>query len=310
MTIATIDIGTNTVLLLIADVGPHGTIQTVAGAQRIIRLGRNVDASRTIRPEGLDKCADVLAEYREIIRSHGCERTVACGTSALRDASNRDEFLAAMSKRTGITVEVISGDEEALWTFRGGRLVLGPTREECTVLDIGGGSTEFIVGSDETVHFKKSIDIGAVRLTERFIHSDPILPSDESLFRQFLRDQLADSLRAIPPSSALVGVAGTITTLAAMMQHMTAYDAARINGFRLSMKDLQDMNARLSKSTLAEKKSMPGLQPERADVIHAGAVILEEAMRFLRQPEVIVSDHGLRYGLVLREIERMEKGAA
>lgn len=311
MKIASIDIGTNTVLLLIVEILPDGSWRVLSDIQRIIRLGRNVDASRTIQPGGFDACAAVLSEYGEIIRNARCETTSAFGTSFLRDASNRDAFIEAMFNRTGIRIGVLSGEDEALWTFHGGRLVLDAARrdEPGSVIDIGGGSTEFITGSASSILFKKSLDIGAVRLTERFIHHDPVLPDEASQLREYLRDILAEQLAAMPPCGHLIGVAGTITTIAAMKQELRTYDPDRINGYVLPIDALRSFNRRLASTDLSARRAWPGLQPERADVILAGALILEESLTFLNSPAITVSDHGLRYGLILRQIDQMKKGS-
>lgn len=311
MTIASIDIGTNTVLLLIVEILPDGTWRVLSDTQRIIRLGRNVDASRTIQPGGFDACAAVLSEYRDLIRNAQCETTAAFGTSFLRDASNREAFMEAMFNLTGIRVGVLSGEDEALWTFHGGRLVLDAARrdEPGSVIDIGGGSTEFITGSSSSVLFKKSLDIGAVRLTERFVHHDPVLPAEVSQLREYLRDGLAEHLRSLPPCGNLIGVAGTITTVAAMKQQLRTYDPDRINGYVLSIDALRSLNRQLASTDLPARRAWPGLQPERADVILAGAIILEESMTFLNTTTVTVSDHGLRHGLILRHIDQMKKGS-
>ncbi len=309
MRIATIDIGTNTVLLLIADVHPDGSIETLREEQRIIRLGRDVDALRNIGPEGFRNGEAVLRSYRKLAEDLGCERITAAGTSAIRDARNREAFVLAMLEHTGLRIDVLSGNDEALWTFRGGRLVwagrdlLG---DRALVIDIGGGSTEFIQGDSQHIEARISLDIGAVRMTERFIEHDPAEPEEEAALRSFLQAQFTEQLsafdRAAPGSG--VGVAGTITTLAAMMQDLAEYDPARINGFVIDHARLNAILAMLRTSTLEERKQLKGLQPERADVILAGGVILSEALTFFGLSSLTVSNYGLRYGLVLREMER------
>ena len=306
--IASIDIGTNTVLMLIADVNSHGMITTVHEEQRIIRLGKNVDAEKNIGTEGLEKCADVLREYKTIADKFSCDQLTACGTSALRDASNREWFCDEIKKQTGISIEIISGDEEALWTFQGGRLVLSEpelVQSEILVIDIGGGSTEFIQGNSSTIHHKISLDIGAVRLTEKFIHSDPISSVEEKTLTQFAADLMKEKLSNFRSGEKVqaIGVAGTITTLAAMEQRMEKYQPEKINGYTITKNSLQKLLEELRPTTLAQRKSLKGLQPERADVILAGAFILSEAMSYFNLNELTVSNHGLRYGLVLRLIK-------
>jgi exopolyphosphatase/guanosine-5'-triphosphate,3'-diphosphate pyrophosphatase len=305
--IASIDIGTNTVLMLIADVNTQGKITTVHEEQRIIRLGKNVDAEKNIGVEGLNKCADVLREYKTIADKFACDQLTACGTSALRDARNREWFCDEIKRQTGVTIEILSGDEEAMWTFQGGRLVLSEPdiQNEILVIDIGGGSTEFIQGNTSTIHHKISLDIGAVRLTEKFIHSDPITSAEEKALTQFAADLMKEKLSNFKSGEKVqaIGVAGTITTLAAMEQQMGKYEPAKINGYTITKNSLQKLLGKLRPTTLVQRKSLKGLQPERADVIFAGAIILSEAMRYFNLNELTVSNHGLRYGLVLRLIK-------
>lgn len=306
--IASIDIGTNTVLLLIADVNADGQITTVHEEQRIIRLGKNVDAERNISEEGLHKCISVLQAYKKIVENYSCEKITICGTSALRDAHNREWFLKEIEKQTRVSIEILSGDEEALWTYQGGRLVLqnaGDDDRENLVIDIGGGSTEFILGNKTKITHKISLDIGAVRLTEKFIKSDPISSHDEYALTQFVRSLLKERLEhyVINRNIRCIGVAGTITTLAAMEQQMEHYQPAKINGFVLTKDSLQKLLDDLRLTTQQERKNFKGLQPERADVIFAGAVILMEALTYFQLSEMLVSNYGLRYGIVLRKIK-------
>jgi len=306
MRVASIDIGTNTVLLLVADAESVRQIRTLHEEQRIIRIGKNVDAQRNILPEGFEKCAGVLSEYARIAHDFACEKIVACGTSALRDAKNRGEFVSAMRKQTGVNIEVISGNEEALWTYRGGIGVLEERNtQELLLIDIGGGSTEFIQGDFASIRNKASLDIGSVRLTEKFIKHDPIRSAEESGLREKITQQFRTHLaeykfQGLP---LFVGVAGTCTTLAAMILKLTRYEPDQINGFIINLDELKKLVEMLHAKTLAEKKSIVGLEPERADVIYAGSVILLEAMRFFDLSELIVSNYGLRYGLVMREFE-------
>ena len=305
--IGSIDIGTNTVLLLIADVDPDGRITTVHEEQRIIRLGKNVDSNRNIGIEGLMKCVAVLQSYRAIAEKYSCEELTACGTSALRDAHNRDWFVQEIKKQTGVTVEILSGDDEALWTYHGGCLVLPKTEADARdtlVIDIGGGSTEFIVGNRTGIMQKISLDIGAVRLTEMFVKNDPVMPQEEVSIRQFVASLLSEKLEHFKLYKNIqgIGVAGTITTLAAMEQHMEHYEPDRINGYVLSKGALQRIVDELRPTSLEDRKNMNGLQPERADVIFAGALILMEALTYFQLREITVSNYGLRYGLILRKI--------
>lgn len=306
--IASIDIGTNTVLLLIADTDTDGRITTVHEEQRIIRLGKNVDSNRNIGIEGLMKCVAVLQSYRAIAEKYSCEELTACGTSALRDAHNRDWFVREIKKQAGVEIEILSGDEEALWTYQGGRLVLPDSEaddSDLLVIDIGGGSTEFIVGSQNGITHKISLDIGAVRMTEMFIKSDPVKPQEETSLKHYVASLLTEKLEhyALGKDIRCIGVAGTVTTLAAMEQNMEKYQPDKINGYVISKTGLLKLLDDLRPMTQSERQMIKGLQPERADVIFAGGLILLEALNYFRLDRITVSDYGLRYGLILRKIK-------
>ncbi|MBX7153164.1 Ppx/GppA family phosphatase [bacterium] len=296
---ASIDIGTNTVLLLIAEIC-EGKMMTLHEEQRIIRLGKNVDANRRIGPEGFDKCSNVLAEYKSIAESMDVQHIFACGTSALRDASNREEFLTTMKQRTDIDILVISGEQEALFTFQGGCLAVPDFKGSILLIDIGGGSTEYILGNQHTIDHSVSLNIGAVRLTERFCKHDPVQPNEETALRNAAR-QLFDSELGrfrLSTETKFVGVAGTITTLAAMMQELERYEPSKINGYEITLESLIRLNQRLLILTNEERRQLKGLEPERADVILAGSWILEESMKLFGLSSVIVSNYGLRYGIL------------
>lgn len=306
--IASIDIGTNTVLLLIADVDPDGRITTVHEEQRIIRLGKNVDTNRNIGIEGLMKCVAVLQSYRAIAEKYECEELTACGTSALRDAHNRDWFIQEINKQTGVVIEILSGEDEALWTYQGGRLVLPDSEaddSDMLVIDIGGGSTEFIIGSRSGITHKISLDVGAVRMTEMFLKSDPVKTQEELSLKEFVASLLTEKLEhyALSKDARCIGVAGTVTTLAAMEQKMEKYQPDKINGYVISKTGLQQLLDDIRPMTQSERQKIKGLQPERADVIFAGGLILFEALNYFGLEHIMVSDYGLRYGLILRKIK-------
>jgi exopolyphosphatase / guanosine-5'-triphosphate,3'-diphosphate pyrophosphatase len=295
---AAIDVGTNTVLLLVAEETPSG-FRTVAERGAITRLGKGVDASRQLLPEGMEKTLATLAAFAQEARALGVADLVVSATSAARDARNGAEFLTAARERVGVEVEVLSGDEEARLSYlavsQDFAAEAGP--RELVALDIGGGSTEFIFGTGTAVRFHTSLDIGSVRLTERCVRSDP--PSAEDFAR--LHRELESALTAVPaPSSdALVaGVAGTVTTLYAVAHGIFPYEAARVQGGWLSRQALGETRARLASQPLAARRLIPGLQPERADVIVAGAVLLEHALDHLGAKGLRVSDRGLRWGLL------------
>jgi exopolyphosphatase/guanosine-5'-triphosphate,3'-diphosphate pyrophosphatase len=296
---ATIDIGTNSVLLLVADRTPEGRFVPVVERADITRLGRGVDKTRRLSPEGMEATLAVVTAYAQEARALGAEAIAVSATSAARDAQNGAEFLEAARARAGVTVDIISGELEAQLSFSSAHMdfqheVSGPL----LVLDIGGGSTEFIYGDRAgRVAFRHSFDVGAVRMTERFVHADPLPASERAAIEAHLRATFAQ-LPPPPPGAELVGVAGTVTTLYTLQHRIDPYDAARVQGGTLTLPELEALVDTLCRLPLAERRALPGLQPKRADVIPAGALILLEALRALGLTRCRVSDRGLRWGLL------------
>lgn len=304
--LAAIDVGTNTTLLLIARAAGE-TIEVLADRAEITRLGRGIGSSGRLGEGGIQATLEALRQYAALARSHGA-RVAAIGTEGLRRAPNADEFLAPAAEILGVPVEVIDGQREAALTFnavvrsfpqaaRAGALV---------VVDIGGGSTEIIVADHGQVRFRTSLPLGSVRLTERHVRSDP--PRDHEL--EAAVNEIAAALEAVPfPAGAgagsgvmVVGVAGTVTSLAAMAQSLVTYDPARVHGYALERVQLDAQIARLAGSTQHERESIPGLDPRRADVILAGALILREIARHCGAGAIIASDRGIRWGLLYEQL--------
>ncbi|MBC8145071.1 MAG: hypothetical protein H7X80_05755, partial [bacterium] len=266
----------------------------------IARLGRGVDASRLILPEAFDRLEEFLSRYRSIARELGSHRIVAFGTSALRDARNRGEFIASMSERTGIDIEVLSGDDEALWTYLGALDGLSISGPRIGVLDIGGGSTEFAFGDGQHVDTAISVDVGAVRITERFLAALPPTSDALNAARAYAFEQ-CEHFGDVPPNATLVGVAGTVTTLGAIACGLEQFDAMELNGSRLTLEHVAEITARLSTMTLDETAAVPQISTGRADIILGGATILMAAMTKLGADEIVVSTRGVRYGIAIRE---------
>jgi exopolyphosphatase / guanosine-5'-triphosphate,3'-diphosphate pyrophosphatase len=296
---ATIDVGTNSVLLLVAERTPEGRFEAVLERAEITRLGRGVDQSRRLSPEGMEATLEVLTAFAQEARALGAQGIAVSATSAARDAQNGHEFLEAAQQRAGVSVEIISGALEAQLSFASVHLdfaheAAGPLM----VIDIGGGSTEFIYGTPAgQVDFRHSYDVGAVRLTERFLRADPLAAPERAQLTAFLRDTFA-ALPPPPAGATLVGVAGTVTTLFTVQNRIEPYDAQRVQGGTLTRAEVEALADRLCGLPLAERRALPGLQPKRADVIPAGALILLEAMRALKASGCRVSDRGLRWGLL------------
>lgn len=294
---AAIDVGTNSVLLLVADRSPDGRFTAVEERAEITRLGRGVDATRQLAPEAIEETLRVLEAYAKDARDLGAEAIVASATSATRDARNGQAFLDGARVRAGLTVEVISGDEEARLSFASAQADFGGSRP-LIVLDIGGGSTEFIVGDIAgRVSWRKSFDVGAVRLTERLLRGDPPGDDEVAAVRALLAETFAE-LPAPPVGARLVGVAGTVTTLCAVARRVDPYDAAKVHGAELTAAEVSQVVARLAALPVRLRRTVPGLQPKRADVIVAGGLVLEAAMQAARADHLVVSDRGLRWGLL------------
>jgi exopolyphosphatase/guanosine-5'-triphosphate,3'-diphosphate pyrophosphatase len=291
--LATIDIGTNTTLLLVARTTP--ALEVMLERAEITRLGRGIGKDGGLGSEGIASTLAVLREYAEVARRHHA-RIAAIGTEALRRAPNASEFLNAAADILGAPVEVIDGDREAALTYRAVAASF-PALTSMAVVDIGGGSTEIVLSEGGHPRFHTSLPIGSVRLTERHLHADPPSPRDVAALAKAVDDALAEvpfPEQAIP----LVGVAGTVTSLAAMAQNLESYDPARVHGYWLSRAALSHELDRLRAAPQEQREKMPGLDPRRADVILAGALILERIAHQARAPEILVSDRGIRWGLL------------
>ncbi|MGQ0504890.1 MAG: Ppx/GppA phosphatase family protein [Myxococcaceae bacterium] len=297
---ATIDIGTNSVLLLVAE-KQNGRFVPVLERAEITRLGRGVDRSRTLSPEGMEDTLRVLETYAREAKEAGVQDLAVTATSAARDASNGAEFIQAAKTRAGLTLEIISGDQEAELSYTSAFTdfsASGPDKP-LVVIDIGGGSTEFIYGGDDPSkpRFRHSFDVGSVRLTERFIRNDPPTSDEQKELRDHLRAELSRLPRP-PAGFRMVGVAGTVTTLFTLQHKLAVYDPTKVHGGTLTITQLDALAKKLCCTPLAERQKLPGLQPKRADVICAGALIMLTAMEKLAALQCLVSDRGLRWGLL------------
>lgn len=303
---ATLDIGTNSVLLLVADRDDTGRFTPVLERAELTRLGRGVDRTHQLSREGIDATLEAVTAFVNEARALGVEGLAITATSAARDAENGAAFLAEARERTGVDVEIIGGDLEARLTWRAVLQDFGGQTPLC-VIDIGGGSTEYIHGTAAGHRtYERSLDIGSVRLTERFLHSDPPTPDELTQLLRHVSEQLAQ-LPPPPPGSRVVGVAGTVTTLQSVALALEPYDAARIHASTLSMSTLAALTQRLAGLTTEARRALPGLQPKRADVIVAGALILLASLQHLGAQELWVGDRGVRWGLMA---ERFGGGGA
>jgi exopolyphosphatase/guanosine-5'-triphosphate,3'-diphosphate pyrophosphatase len=302
MRIATIDIGTNTVLLLVANIDASGKISPLAYEQRIPRLGKGVDVAKNLQPESMQRVIAVLQEYKSIISTFNVENTVVCGTSAVRDASNKQEFTRLIGSEVGFNLEVLTGDDEAYWSYRGAISGISGIKK-ATVVDIGGGSTEITVGNDKEIFDSISLDVGSVRLTERFFKHDPPTPPEVEAATTLVDDELAKAGSFDFKGSTLVGVAGTATSLAILAQGLKKFSIEAITNYRLDLDSVYLLFRTLRGMRSDEIRRLSLMMEGRSDVITAGSLILREIMVHFKFKEMIVSERGVRYGLVLREWE-------
>jgi len=298
MRIAAIDQGTNTTRLLVADVVDR-RVEEVEKRVEITRLGEGVDLRRRLLPLPIARVRNVLSDYRRRIEEAGAERTLLVATSAVRDAENGEAFLGEIEWSYGFTTRLLSGEEEAELSFRG---AADGRPGSMLVIDIGGGSTELIVGESGVLRTAQSIDVGSVRLTERFLASDPPSPEELQAGAEHARSLLPSSLEA----DRAVGVAGTVTTLAALDAGLLNDEGLGTHGHLLTLEGVIAQLERLSGMTLAEREALSGLHPKRAPVIVAGAVILRELLSGLELEELRVSERDILHGAALEAAELPE----
>ncbi|HEY1118011.1 MAG TPA: DUF501 domain-containing protein, partial [Acidimicrobiales bacterium] len=297
--LAAIDCGTNSTRLLVSRGGGAGK-EPLARVNTITRLGRGVDGSGRLDADAIERTIDVLRDYRRILDEHGAERVRVTATSAARDAENRDEFFDAAEAVLGVRPELLSGEAEAELSFRGATAELDPADGPFLVVDIGGGSTEFIVGG-EVLEASQSIDIGCVRFFEQYIEHDPPAPEELhaciSVTEAWLED-IARDLPGVRTAKTFVGLAGTITTMAAVELGLQEWDRDAIHHFRFPRDAIEDVFRTLVTESMEDRMHNPGLEPARADVIVAGACIFVAIVRWLGVEECLVSESDILDGLV------------
>lgn len=304
---AFIDIGTNTILCLIADLTQDGEFRVVDDLAEIARLGQGVDRTGRIGLGGERRSLEILRHYLARCKTLGVEGVTAVGTSALRDAQNRAEVQARFRAELGLDVRVISGEEEAAYSFSAVRRGLDLGGRELLVIDIGGGSTEFIRGNDAGVLHAASLNIASVRLTEQYLHSDPARTEECEKMSRVIDQELAPLVNQWLMDNAtltLVGIAGTFTTLAAVEKQLVRYSHSEVHGSTLTLREVRRQVELFQNKTIAERKAIPGLEPKRADVILAGACLIERIMTRIGAEQVIVSDQGVRYGMLYQRLSQ------
>jgi len=294
--VAAIDCGTNSIRLLVTDI-TDGMASELVREMRIVRLGQGVDATGRLTPEAVGRTLAATREYAELIAMLGASRVRFCATSAARDAENADEFAAGVESILGVRPQVLTGKEEALASFVGATRGLEPTRT--LVVDIGGGSTELVLGEGADVEWSTSLDIGSVRLTERFLPSDPPPVAEVTAAMHHLDSVLEPAVKGLEAVTSVVGVAGTVTTVAAHALGLPSYDRNAIHGSRLAVDDLTSACLSLAQMSVADRRALPFMHPGRADVIGGGAIVFDRVLEQLPldTDSVLISEHDILDGI-------------
>ena len=302
---AVIDIGTNTVILLIGK-ALKTKIKVLHDEAIITRLGEGLTEHHFFQSPAMNRTLDILARYKQTCEKYKIKKIVAVGTASFRTAANTEVFLAKAEEKLGLKIQVITGDEEAEYVFSAAHTDFGNLSEKLLVVDIGGGSTEIITGPLNSKNFIPenliSLALGSVRLTEQHVRSDPISDDEFKRLLVIIRNGLSDELDDFYPhrdfkNYVMVATAGTATTLAALDQQLASYNPQKVHGYKLTKSNLENLVTRLAKMSLHERQKLPGLEPLRADVILAGGLLLNEILRYFGKNEVIISDRGLRFGV-------------
>jgi len=310
--VAAIDCGTNSIRLLVADVdrGDGGTtLRDVHREMRIVRLGQGVDATGRLAPEAIERTRAALADFTAILRRKGTERVRMVATSATRDAANKEDFFAMARDTLGADAEVISGDEEARLSFTGAVGDFEPDDGPFLVVDVGGGSTELVLGDWDghaaTVTAARSVDVGCVRITERCLPSDPPTPAEQKAAEEFALVVLEQAFDAVPVAKARtwIGVAGTMTQLSSLVQRLPSHDPSLVHLSRLSYQQLHEVSAELLAMTHAQRAANPTIHPGRVDVIAGGSLIVrvlaDELSAGAGITELVISEHDILDGIAL-----------
>ncbi len=295
MRVAALDLGSNTSLMLIADVNGNRVTNVLADESRVTRLGQGVHANRRFHPEALARMRSCFEEYSRFIKKFACEHVIAVATSAARDASNSQELID-LAREFSIPIHIIDGEREARLTFAGA-LSDRASWGQMAVIDVGGGSTEIIHGDRNRVN-GVSVDVGSVRLTEMFISAHPVKANELQRTREYSAQKFSEAGLGQIETGEVIAVAGTPTTLA-MLDQACDFSEEKVNGYKLRLERIERWIEKLAGMSVAERESLRGMEPKRADVIVAGSLILASALRALRREELTVSTRGVRYGVAL-----------
>ncbi len=308
---AVIDIGTNTVILLIAKTRGKKGVEVVLDRAVITRLGQGLTENHFFNADAMKRTRNVLSDFAEQCRKYKVDKIVAVGTAACRTAANAEVFIDAVKKECGIKIEVITGEKEAEYAFLAAYHDFGAKHKNIIVVDIGGGSTEIITGPGDSKKIAPgaliSLPLGSVRLTEQFVRSDPILSEEFHRLRLSIVNGLKDELDTFfpedfnPDDFELIATAGTATTLAALNLKLKTYKPEKVHGYTLKKEALENLVAELAIRSVRERQKLPGIEPLRADVILAGGIVLNEVIKFFKKDQAVISDRGLRYGVFYKK---------
>jgi exopolyphosphatase / guanosine-5'-triphosphate,3'-diphosphate pyrophosphatase len=306
--VAVIDVGSNSTRLLVADVGAE-RVEELERQSRVTRLGRGVDPTGQLSAEAIEAACGAIADYVAICGERQVERIEAIATSAVRDASNGEAFVAELRERFALSARVLDGEEEARLTYAGATFEC-PPGEPTLVIDIGGGSTELVVGSGSEIAFHASMQAGVVRHTERHITNDPPLPTELEALAGDIRTLIEATIDGDPAARATtaIAVAGTPTSLASIELGLEPYDPRQVHGRTLDLDSIQRMLSRLASAPVAKRTEIRGLHPDRAPSIVAGVIILVEAMRAFQLERLTVSEHDILYGVAIEAVSALECG--
>lgn len=304
MKLAAIDCGTNSVRLLIAEVRPDRTLADIDRRLHLTRLGQGVDATGEFAPDALARTLDAVADFAAEIKATGVERTRFVATAAARDARNREAFFTGVQERVGVLAEIIPGEEEAWLSFRGALASLAAPPEPVLVIDVGGGSTELVVGRGGAVEAGVSIQVGSVRVRERFLHSDPPTVPEIAAAAAHI-DALLDGIGLdLAAVRTWIGVGGTVTSLSALHQNLVTYERARVHHSTMAPGDVTALADRLLAMPVAEVRNFPTMVPKRADVICAGALVVARIAARLNVP-LLISETDILDGMILGMLDEV-----
>lgn len=294
---ATLDVGSNSVLIYIAEKDESGDFKTLEDRALITKLGEDLKETGILKPEAMDRTIEALKEFKELMDSYNVDEYVAIGTMALREAKNSKDFLERVEKEVRIKIEVISGEEEARLSHFAVVMGLGIKNEDVVIFDIGGGSTEFIISKGPEIQDKFSLNLGALVLTNKFLKSNPVKREEHEALLSYLRGELKKV--SFPDKlDKAIGMGGNVTSITAVKFGMKKYDPDKVQGAVLTKEEVSNQIEMYLSKTIEERKSIIGLQPKRAETILAGATILYAILERIKKDSFVASDRGIRHGLM------------